>query len=114
MIKTAQYNFPWIGITPFTLITADILGYGLPGGIEGVKVLMIDREGPAHKAGIAASIVNEFGQEELGDIITAIGGHQISSADQFNYIEEKTLVGDTVNLSVFRNGNTINVPVVIG
>ena len=96
------------------MITADILGYGLPGGIEGVKVLMIDREGPAHKAGIAASIVNEFGQEELGDIITAIGGHQISSADQFNYIEEKTLVGDTVNLSVFRNGNTINVPVVIG
>ena len=114
LIQKTQYDFPWIGITPFTLTTSDILAYGLPVGIEGVKVTFIDRGGPAHKAGIAATIVNEFGEEELGDIITAIDGHTISSADQFKlYIEENTSVGDTIDLSVFRNGKVLNIPVTL-
>lgn len=115
LIETTFYDFPWIGITPSTLTTADILAYGLPRGIEGVKVLLVDRNGPAHKAGIDATIVNKFGEEELGDIITAIDGNVISSADQFHlYIEENTSVGDTINLSVFRNGNIMHIPVTIG
>jgi serine protease Do len=114
LIETTFYDFPWIGITPSTLTTADILAYGLPRGIEGVKVLLVDRNGPAHKAGIDATIVNKFGEEELGDIITAIDGNAISSADQFHlYIEENTSVGDTINLSVFRNGNIMHIPVTI-
>jgi len=114
LAATGVYDYPWIGIQPVTLTTADILAFGLPDDLEGIKVYGIDRDGPAHKAGISASIINEFGEEELGDVVTAINGHPIITSDQFDLlIEESLSVGDRVSLSVFRNGTMIDIPVTI-
>lgn len=67
-------------------------------------------DGPAHKAGLKGSTLNLFDEiEEQGDIITTIDGQPITTADEFNaYIDEHKVVGEKVVLSIYRNGQTLN------
>jgi serine protease Do len=114
LADTGVYEYPWIGMTPVTLTTSLVSQYGLPEGTKGIYIDTIARDGPAHKAGLTAAILNEFGEVELGDVITAIDGNPITTGDQFNlFVEEKTSVGDTVLLSVYKNGTMQEIPVTI-
>lgn len=114
LAETGVYEYPWIGLTPVTLTTSLASQHGVPEGIEGVYVDTIARDGPAHKAGLTAAILNEFGEAELGDVITAINGNPIRTADEFDlFIEENTSVGDTVLLSVYKNGTMQEIPVAV-
>ncbi len=47
-----------------------------------------------------------------GDIVTAINGTRITNSDDLlTYLEENTMPGQTVNLSVVRGNQTVAVPV---
>jgi S1-C subfamily serine protease len=49
-----------------------------------------------------------------GDIVTAINGGRVTNTDELLwYLEENTLPGQTVNLTVIRNNETITVPVTL-
>ena len=114
LAETGEYDYPWIGLTPITLTATDVSTFRLPEGIKGIYIDTMVRDGPAHKAGLNAAILNEFNELELGDIVTAINGNPISTADQFElYVEENLSVGDTVPLSVFRNGTVVEIPVTL-
>ena len=48
------------------------------------------------------------------DIITAIDREPITTADEFKaYIDEHKFVGEKVELSIYRNGQTLNRPVTL-
>jgi S1-C subfamily serine protease len=114
LAETGQYEFPWMGLTPVTLTTSLASQHGIPAGTEGVYVDTTARDGPAHKAGLTAAILNEFGEAELGDVITAINGIPVHTADQFTlFVEEKTSVGETVLLNVYKNGTMQEIPVTL-
>jgi S1-C subfamily serine protease len=50
-----------------------------------------------------------------GDIITAINGTKITGQDALSsYLEEHTLPGQTINVTIVRNGQTINVALKLG
>ena len=50
-----------------------------------------------------------------GDVIIAINGTPVVSVDSLtSYMEANVLPGQTVVLTVVRNGSIINVPVVVG
>ena len=100
LIKTGKYIHPWIGLEPITLNVNQQLRKLIPSNIEGVIVSSIDRNGPAHKAGIMGNTINQFDDiERVGDLITAIDGEPITTADEFNsYIDEHKIVGDKVML----------------
>jgi S1-C subfamily serine protease len=49
-----------------------------------------------------------------GDIVTAINEGRVTNTDELLwYLEENTLPGQTVNLTVIRNNETITVPVTL-
>jgi S1-C subfamily serine protease len=116
LIETGEYIHPWIGFTPLTLNEDLQSSESIPSNIQGVIVSYIDRDGPAHKAGLNGSTINQFDEVEIrGDIITATDGEPITTADEFNaYIDEHKFVGDNVVLSIYRNnGQTLNLGVTL-
>ena len=75
---------------------------------QGVWVLRAVLGGPAQKAGILGSRFLPS-----ADIITAIDGVSMKSAgDLIAYIQTKD-VGDTVTVTVYRNGETLEIPVTL-
>ena len=76
---------------------------------QGVWVLRAVLGGPAQKAGI-------LGSRSLpsADIITAIDGVPVKTAGGLiDYIQTKD-VGDTITVTVYRNGETLEIPVTLG
>jgi S1-C subfamily serine protease len=75
-------------------------------------------DGSAAKAGLQAASVQRTRTGYLyqgGDIIVAINGQDIRTRDELTlYLEDHTRPGDTAVLSVYRGGQTIDVPVTIG
>ena len=109
LLETAEYIHPSIGLIPITLNSDPDVRELVPENIQGVIVDTLKREGPAHKAGLRGSIVDEFGELKFGDIITTIDGKLINSADEFNTIIDEHSVGESIVLTLYRNGTLQNV-----
>jgi S1-C subfamily serine protease len=78
-------------------------------GLEGVLILGVEPQGPAHKAGLRPT--KQFGNEiVLGDIITHINGQGVRSYDDVRTELERFQVGDEVLLTIIRDGLRMEVP----
>ena len=81
----------------------------------GVLIEQVVQDSPAHTAGLRGSyktlVLN--GQRVLigGDVITAMEGQAIEKALDLAVLMQQTKVGQTVNLTVLRDGDQIEVPV---
>jgi len=80
----------------------------LPQNYKGVLVASVQAASPAEKVGLRGLAQNDSGISHLGDIIIAIDGLLLRQIDDIiNYIELHKNVGDTVKLTVNRNGKII-------
>ena len=70
---------------------------------EGAYVAQVSQGGPAAKAGI-----------QSGDIITKVNGVAVSDSSELTHELFKYKPGDKVSVTLFRNGKTIDVQVVLG
>jgi len=66
---------------------------------EGVFVCSVDPDSAAQKAGL-----------QMGDVITKLGDTAISDMNDLNAAKKAYRAGDTVTLTVYREGKTIEVP----
>ncbi|MGA2253880.1 MAG: trypsin-like peptidase domain-containing protein [Thermoguttaceae bacterium] len=82
-------------------------------GLNGVLVLGVVPGGPAAKAGIRATHRTPDGQIELGDLILAIDGQTLESADDLLSAQESHKIGDTVTLLLLRDGQRREVKVTL-
>jgi S1-C subfamily serine protease len=78
-------------------------------GIPGVLILNVNPDGPAAKAGLKATRRDQSGRILVGDAITAIDGEEVDSSNQLFALLEKHAVGDEVTVTVWRQGNTLDV-----
>jgi hypothetical protein len=84
-------------------------GPGIPVNLKGAYVDTITKNGPADKAGIHGSTIDEYSKKHLADIIIAADGHNITKSDDLvNYIGQHKSVGDNLTLTVYRNGHAID------
>jgi len=123
LISNGKYSHPWLGVQLLSLTTANVnalkeAGVGVPVD-SGVLVLEAVSGGPADKAGIrGGSREVRIGNYQVpvdGDIIVAINGQALASSQDLTvYLETETTVGDTVELSIVRNGEEQVVQVVLG
>ena len=113
LIETGEYIHSYIGLTTATLNANQAIREMIPENIQGAIINDIIRDGPAHKAGLRGLAVNEFGEYEIGDIIMAIDGEIISTADQFDAAIDEKSVGEVIELALFRNGTVENVTVAL-
>jgi S1-C subfamily serine protease len=86
----------------------------IPVNLSGVYVDTITKNGPADKAGVNGSTIDEYSKKHLGDIITAIDGHRIIRVDDLaSYIDQHKSVGDNVTLTVYRHGHFLDLKTVL-
>jgi S1-C subfamily serine protease len=109
LIEKGYYPHPYLGLT-FRALTSDLAGSaGLPVNLNGVYVDTITKNGPADKAGIHGSTIDQYTKKHLGDIIIAADGHNITKSDDLvNYIGQHKSVGDNLTLTVYRNGHAMD------
>jgi S1-C subfamily serine protease len=122
LIARGHYPHPWLGVSvlPFEVEGAQILrkaGMEVPVD-EGLLVAEVVSGGPAAKAGIrAGDQVVSIGNSRVpvgGDIITAINGKPIADFQELTvYLESETQVGDTVEVTLIRNGQEMEVSVTL-
>lgn len=119
LISSGTFQHPYLGISG-TDMTSDIAqAMNLPTNTRGALVEDVTSGGPADKAGVKASTttvtINGVQGTVGGDVITAIDGYTITSmSDLISYLAVNTQVGQTVSLTVLRNGQTQTVKVTLG
>jgi len=113
IISDGRYPHPWLGVEVLDLspgLVQVLSRAGVEVGAErGVMVVEVVRGGPAARAGIrGGQRVVSIGNVALpvgGDIITALNGVPIANLQDLNvYLESQTRVGDTVAVTVVRDG----------
>jgi S1-C subfamily serine protease len=117
LIAYGRYRHPWLGVVGYTITPTLARRLNLPVD-QGVLVAQVYRGSPAHKAGIrGAKDQVVIGSRIIlvgGDIITAIDNTPIKGIDFLNaYLEDNTQVGQTVELSILRDGKPLKVKVVL-
>jgi S1-C subfamily serine protease len=115
LIEKGNYTHPWLGFTAATL-TSDLAESveGLERNFKGVLVDSIVKDGPADKAGVNGSITDQYGERHGGDIITAVDGHNVIQIEDFiSYLEEQKKVGDRITLTIYRNGQFLDLEMTI-
>lgn len=125
LIERGRYPHPWVGITtppfPLTPDLAERLRRGADldlGADRGVFVIEATPGGPADQAGIqGADRAIRVGNRKVpigGDIITAVDGVEVAShEDIIRYLETETEVGQTVTLTLVRDGQQMTADVTL-
>ncbi len=116
LLAEGRYRHPSLGIQ------VGELGYQIrpseSGPQHGLLIVGLTRGGPADNAGLQAAEVRQQGFRRYfvgGDIITAVNGQPISTRDELTlFLENNTRPGDTVTVTIYRDGEQMDVPVVVG
>jgi S1-C subfamily serine protease len=82
-------------------------------GIEGVVVLGVVPRSAADRAGLRPTQATFGGSAILGDVIQSIDGMNVTDFDSLIRLLDEHAIGDTVVLGLWRNGDEIEVPVVL-
>jgi S1-C subfamily serine protease len=81
---------------------------------DGILVIMVSPQGAAEKAGLRPTYNNQSRQfERIGDIIVAINGEKVSDYNDLFLALEKYNPGDQVRLTVIRDKQQLEIPVVL-
>ncbi|MDC0273704.1 MAG: trypsin-like peptidase domain-containing protein [Planctomycetaceae bacterium] len=110
MSKNPLQTLPTLGI-----IMTDSLAHLETGESRrlGVQVMAVFPGGPADKAGIQGMELIQYEQEISGDIILAIEEELIDHPSKVNQILSQYRPGDQVILTIFRQNQPLEVPVIL-
>jgi S1-C subfamily serine protease len=119
LIAQGHYPHPWLGVQllPLTEDRAEVFreaGMDVP--VEkGLLVIETVENSPADRAGLrGGDRVVRIGRYRIplgGDIITALNGEPMTDLQTFTvYLETQTRVGDSVELTIIRDGEEQTVP----
>ena len=117
LIETGSYAYPYLGLSSYSNMSlAMIDALGLPQS-SGAYVTGVVAGGPADDAGIVGGVQSTMvqGLNSGGDFIIAVDGIEIKDfSELMSYLVLETSVGDEIILTVIRDGQTLDVPVILG
>lgn len=121
IIQETQEVGPTLGITGINVTPEIALQMNVPSNItnggKGFLVIDVLRNGSAESAGIKGGyIASNIGENKIelgGDVIIGIDNTTIGSVDDIIKALSSKRVGDSVQLTVYREGSTLNIPVVL-
>ncbi|NMC45682.1 MAG: PDZ domain-containing protein [Chloroflexi bacterium] len=118
LISDGSYDYPYLGISSVDGLTMnEIEAMGFDPSISGVYVLSVPAGGPAGKAGIRAGTrsTQYDGLYAGGDIIVALDGVAVKDYNALlSYLIMNKAPGDTVIVTILRNGIEKNLEVTLG
>jgi S1-C subfamily serine protease len=123
LIARGYYPHPWFGVRYVWNLTPERASILREAGMdvevsEGVLIVEVVVGSPAAEAGL------EGGQRQVrigrmlllvgGDILTAIDGEPIANdRDLLRYLDTQTRIGQTIQVTVWRDGQQLTVPVIL-
>ena len=112
LIAEGQYTYPYLGVSVHPdLDLAAQERFGLPQA-TGAYVTTVTPNSPAGVAGVRGSGGNNM---RGGDLIIGIDDQPVNNfSDLITYLVFETEVGQTVTLTILRNGEQLDVPVILG
>ncbi len=99
IIKNGYLSKPYLGISVLD-VDERAQAYGLP---KGAAIQLVAEDSPAEKAKL-----------QVNDIITHANGEEISTSSDLITLVKKSNVGDSLQLTVYRKGATLEITVIIG
>jgi 2-alkenal reductase len=119
LIKSGTYQHPWLGISGTTLTPDLAQAMNLPQNQQGALIVDVTQNGPAASAGLQGSTrtaaINGQQTPTGGDVITAINGQPVKSfEDMASYVFGNTQVGQTITVTILRDGTERQVKLTLG
>ncbi|MDD5190358.1 MAG: trypsin-like peptidase domain-containing protein [Dehalococcoidales bacterium] len=119
LISTGHYTHPYLGISASSLNPDINAAMNLPADQRGALVQTVTSGGPADKAGLKASAnqttINGQSVPIGGDVIVAFNGQAVRSSDDLiTFLARSGSVGQTVTLTILRNGSQTQLSVTLG
>jgi len=115
--ESAVASRTWLGIDGLTLTPEIAQAMDLASDQAGVLVEQVVQGSPAHAAGLRGSYTAFVlhGERVLigGDVITAMDGQPIGNALDLGALMQQTQVGQTVKLTLLRDGKQIEVSITL-
>jgi len=99
LIKSGKIERGYIGVSIKDVDTKEAKGLGLDKA-KGVLVQNVIKGGAGEEAGV-----------KTGDVILSVDGKEVNAANQLQTIIGSHKPGESVSLSIFRDGKNINIPV---
>ncbi len=113
LIEFGSHDSPYVGVhvlSELSLFAMEELDLSQP---TGVYVLEVSEGSPADKAGLIGA-ENTSTSPKGGDLIIAIDGREVQTFDDFmGYLLTYKNPGDTVVISILRNGETLDLDLVL-
>jgi S1-C subfamily serine protease len=114
LIESGEFEHAWIGISGGTLTPELAEAMDLPATQRGALVSAVTEGSPAEKAGLVGSskdaTINGQQVKVGGDVIIGIAGQEVNEFDDLvTYLAREGKVGDTVELTVIRDGKETTV-----
>jgi len=118
LIETGHYDWPWLGVSGFTVDPALVKAMSLPVE-QGAYVSSLTDGGPALASGLQGTTetITQDGRtvEVGGDVITAIDGQPVKTFDDILvYLSIQTSPGQEVTLTILRDGQYQDVNLTLG
>ena len=119
LIETGEYEHPWLGISGYNLTPDLAEAMGLDNSTKGTLVASVTASGPAEAAGIEGSTttatIGGYPYDIGGDVIIGVDGLVMDSFYKLQvYLTRNTQPGDTVTMSIIRDGQVIEVEFTLG
>ncbi|MBX3012730.1 MAG: trypsin-like peptidase domain-containing protein [Caldilineaceae bacterium] len=117
LIQDGRFDYPYLGLSGRTIDAAVAQALDFPNTLTGVYVAEVVAGGPSEAAGLRGSRRSNTSNtiSTGGDIVTAIDEVAVRRfEDLVGYLVTKTSPGQTVTLTVLRDGAEIAVDVVLG
>ena len=118
LIERGTFQHPWLGVSGIDMTPeiAEAIGLGEP---RGFLVIEAAPGGPADAAGVQGgnTPVQLAGREIVlgGDVILAIDDRDVRKIDDvLGYLQQATQVGETVTLTVWRDGQIMSIGMTLG
>ena len=118
LIESGTFQHPWLGVSGIDMTPeiAEAIGLGEP---RGFLVIETAPGGPAEAAGVQGGTTPmQLGGREIalgGDVILAIDDREVRKIDDvLGYLQQAKEVGETVTLTVWREGQIVDIDVTLG
>lgn len=117
LIRSGKYDYPYVGISSRSdLSLFEIEALKLPRQ-TGAYIVSVQPNSPAEKAGLRGGSIQTSlpGVLAGGDLIVAVDGHPVRGFDDFlSYLIINKSPGDTIVLTIVRDGKEQDVSLVLG
>ncbi len=113
-----DFEYPWLGVSGLT-VTPEIASEMNLSNASGFLVMNVVEDGPAYEAGLKSGNrtvqINRQNITVGGDVITGINDRRMEGiGDILTYLQSGPEVGETVNVTVIRDGEEMKIPVTLG